>query len=102
MIQLRILRAQTFFQRLRGLMFYPTMPAGYDALLLDPCRAIHGFFMRFAIDAVFLDKDNRILKVATCPPWSVGPMAWRAQRVLEMRAGAAEKTGFVEGMRITV
>ena len=74
-------------------MFYREFPKGYDALLLEPCNSIHCFFMRFAIDAVFLDKNNQILKIATCQPWSVGPWVWRAKKVLELPAQAAQKLG---------
>ena len=100
MESLRILEAKSFWQRLRGLMFYADFPAGCDGLLLEPCNAIHCFFMRFAIDAVFLDGDQRALKIATCRPWSVGPLVRGAQSVLELPAGKAAQCGYKTGLRI--
>jgi len=51
-------------------------------------------FMRFAIDAVFLDRDLRVLKVAyDLPPWAPAIGAARANAVLELPAGTAARTG---------
>lgn len=51
--------ADTFISRFRGLMFYKVMP--YEALMVTPCNSIHMFFMKFDIDVVFLDKNNRVI-----------------------------------------
>ena len=32
-------------------------------MILAPCNGIHTFFMRFAIDVVFVDRQGRVLKV---------------------------------------
>jgi uncharacterized membrane protein (UPF0127 family) len=51
-------------------------------------------FMRFAIDAVFLDRDLRVLKVAArLRPWVPAVGALSASSVLELPAGTAERTG---------
>ena len=46
----------------------PLPPA--TGLLITPCNSIHMCFMRFAIDAVYLDQQGKILKI-TCHlrPW---------------------------------
>lgn len=54
--------ATTFWQRFRGLMLRRPLPPA-TALLIAPCNSIHMCFMRFAIDAVYLDKQGRILKI---------------------------------------
>ena len=52
--------ATNFWQRFRGLMLRRPLPPA-TALLIAPCNSIHMCFMRFAIDAVYLDKQGRIL-----------------------------------------
>lgn len=54
--------ATTFWQRFRGLMLRRPLPPA-TALLIAPCNSIHMCFMRFAIDAVYLDKQGKILKI---------------------------------------
>lgn len=52
--------ADTFTQRLRGLMFYKQPPV--KAIAIKPCNSIHTFFMKFKIDVLFLDSDMFVLK----------------------------------------
>jgi uncharacterized membrane protein (UPF0127 family) len=33
------------------------------ALLFKNCKSIHTFFMQFNLDIVYLDKDNKIVKI---------------------------------------
>ena len=48
------------------------------------------FFMRYAIDAVFVAKDGRVTKIAAnLKPWRIVPWARGARDCLELRAGAA-------------
>lgn len=53
--------AESFFERAKGLIGYKDLPPGEGMLILK-CNAIHTFFMKFAIDAVFLDKNDRVVK----------------------------------------
>ena len=58
-------------------------------LLLVPARSVHTCGMRFAIDAVFLDADLRVVKVVRgLRPWRLAS-ARRARVVLETEAGGA-------------
>jgi len=80
--------ADTFGTRFRGLLGRGGLPAG-DGLLLVDCGSVHMFFMRFAIDAVFIDRGMRVLKVAAgLKPWRLASCA-RARHTLELPAGAA-------------
>jgi hypothetical protein len=55
-------------------------------------------FMRFAIDAVFLDRELRVLKVShRLRPWLPMVGATRADSVLELPAGTAVRTGTQAG-----
>ena len=48
--------------RTAGLMFRRSLAPG-AGMWIVPCNGIHMMFMNFAIDAVFLDRDNRVKKV---------------------------------------
>lgn len=80
-------RAESLFARMRGLLGLRGLPAG-EGLLLAPCSGIHTLGMRFAIAAVYLDSEWRILKVDSRIP----PGRWfcsgglRTRRVLELAA----------------
>lgn len=78
--------ANTVHSRLVGLLNHKALASG-EALLLDPCNQVHTFFMRFAIDAVFLTKDNRVLGVSELQPWRLSALYWRARKVLELPLG---------------
>ncbi len=54
--------ARTFFERARGLIGTKSLAPG-EGLLIPRCNAIHTFFMSFPIDATFLDRDGRIVRV---------------------------------------
>lgn len=85
--------------RLRGLLGRRKLPAG-DGLLLRPSNSIHTFFMRFPIDAVFLDAELRVLRVRNdLRPWRAAS-ARRARAVLELPAGEAERRGVAPGERL--
>jgi hypothetical protein len=69
-----------------------------DGLLITRTSTITMLFMRFAIDAVFLDRDRRVVKVAHgLRPWVPAIGAARADSVLELPAGTAARTGTQAG-----
>ncbi len=76
--------ASRFFDRLKGLIGRRTLAPGTGLLILR-CNAIHTFFMRFAIDATFLDRHDQVVKVVRAiPPWRLFVWGgWRAVKVLE-------------------
>ena len=94
------LLAETMFARLRGLLGRSGLSSG-EGMLLRPAASIHPAFMRFPIDAVFLDREDRILKVAAeLPPWRAA--ACRGSRtVLELPAGEAARQGLRPGVSLT-
>ena len=94
------LLAETMFARLRGLLGRSALSSG-EGMLLRPAASIHTAFMRFPIDAVFLDREDRILKVAAeLPPWRAA--ACRGSRtVLELPAGEAARQGLRPGVSLT-
>jgi len=84
-------KPRTFIGRGVGLMFRGSLPAGHG-MLIDPCNGIHMLFMRFPIDAVFLDRLDRVKKLyRRVPPWyGVVWLVWGAAKVVELPAGSTE------------
>lgn len=74
--------------------------AAGEGLLLTPANSVHMFFMRYAIDALFLDRDDRVLRVVHgLAPWRMA--AKRGTRsVIELRAGECERHGIEVGDRL--
>ena len=65
----RCLLAETPLTRARGLLGRAGLERG-EGILLRPASSIHMWFMRFAIDAAFLDPDGRVLRIAEhLRPW---------------------------------
>ena len=79
--------ARNFWERARGLIGVKELPDG-EGLLIPKCNAIHTCFMSMAIDATFLDKDDRVVKVVRgIRPWRFFVWGgWRAVKVLETAA----------------
>jgi uncharacterized protein len=78
--------------RMRGLMGAPGLPAG-EGLLLTPAPAIHTAFMRFPIDALFLDANMRVVEIVEgLAPWRIASQR-KARAVLELAAGECARRG---------
>src|SRR5437763_2688605 len=96
----RCLLAETPFARLRGLLGRSGLSSG-EGLLLRPAGSVHTAFMLFAIDAVFLDAADRVVKVAsTLRPWRTAACRG-ARSVLELPAGEATRRGLRPGVALT-
>jgi len=92
----------TSFGRGLGLMFRQDLPAG-EGMWITPCNSIHMFFMRFAIDAVFLDKRLRVVRIYPgLRPWRVVPFVFRAHSVLELPAGAVDGLPLERGEPLSI
>src|SRR5437868_15485931 len=93
--------ARNPYSRMRGLLGRGGLAAG-EGLLLQPAGSVHTFFMRFAIDVVFLDRERRVLRVVEgLPPWRAAA-ARRARTVLELGAGGAGRVGPRQGGLLAV
>jgi len=57
-----------------------------------PLMWMHMFFMKFAIDIVFLDRTDRVIKIdRELSPWRVSSAAIGARKALEIEKGAARR-----------
>jgi uncharacterized protein len=89
--------ATSMWARFMGLMGRRALPEGH-ALYIRPCNSIHMFFMRFPIDAVFVDADGRVLRIyAGLKPWRVTRIVRRSKAVVELPAGALAAAGVTVG-----
>ncbi len=97
----RIMIADSFWTRFRGLLSRSGLEEG-EGLLISPCWSIHCLGMKFAIDAIFLDKDYRV--VAIHPDMNPGATASnrKARYVLELKAGEAAKHNIQVGEQLRI
>ena len=97
----RCVVADTPLVRMRGLLGRRDLRSD-EGILLEPAGTIHTFFMRFPIDAVFLDRDGRVLRVVeSMPPWRMAG-ARHARAVLELRAGESLRRGLAPGSTVVL
>ena len=95
----RVVVADRAHRRMRGLLGRRYLREG-EGMVLRPGWSIHTAFMRFPIDAVFLDADQVVIKIEP----EVGP--WRtvscrgAREVVELAAGECKRRGLVVGDRV--
>jgi len=92
----KVKTADSFFSRLKGLMFTREMK-DIDGMLIDSCKSIHTCFMMFPIDVFFINKSNEIIKVIReMHPWRMSKFYIKASRVLETMPNA-DKGSLQEG-----
>lgn len=79
--------AETFAERAKGLIGRTGLEPG-KGMLITKCNCIHTFFMKFPIDATFLDRDGKVVRIVrNIRPWRLWVWGgWRAKSVLETAA----------------
>jgi uncharacterized protein len=87
--------------RRKGLLDHDSLADG-SAMIIAPTSAIHTFAMRFTIDVMFVSKDGRVLKVRRDVKPRRMAAAWRAFAVVELPAGAIERSDTRPGDRLQV
>lgn len=91
--------AETPLRRMLGLLGRRGLAQG-EGLLIRPANSIHMWFMRFAIDAVFLDAGDRVLRITPeLRPWRLA-ICRGSKAVLELPAGACARAGLRQGDRL--
>ncbi len=74
-----------------------------DGLILDPCRLIHTWFMRMAIDVVFYDRRLRVTRVAReVRPWRFAWGGWSSRVTLELPAGTLARIPVTPGAQLRI
>jgi len=82
--------------RSKGLLGRTGLEPGHG-LWIVPCESVHTFFMKFAIDLVYLDRRNKVRKVKSAVgPWRISACL-SAHSVLELPAGTVQSTSTQSG-----
>lgn len=92
--------ADTYFKRLKGLMFTKDLPA-HNALQIIPCKEIHTFFMNYSIDVLYLDSKNNIVFIdENLKPGKIGKLVINAKSVIELRKGKIKESDIKVGQTV--
>ena len=93
--------ATSFGLRLKGLMFDRSLDES-QALIFYNAPAIHTCFMRFAIDIVFLDKENRVIRICEAiKPWKM-VFCPSSKLVIELPANRASRRSLKIGDKLDI
>lgn len=93
----RCLVARSLRDRTVGLLRTPDLAAGHG-LWIERSPSIHMFFMRYPIDAVFVDRDGRVVRIVErLRPWRIVAWVRGARDCLELPAGEARAAGIELG-----
>jgi len=88
-------------KRRKGLLGRESLAAG-EGMWIVPCEAVHTLGMRFAIDLVYLDRNNMVMKIRHgVPPWRMSA-CFSAHSVLELASGSVRRTGTMPGDRLEI
>jgi uncharacterized protein len=93
--------AGTSAERRTGLLGRQRLDPG-AGLWIRPCESVHTFFMKFAIDLVYLDGRQQVRKVRnSMAPWRLSACL-TAHSVLELPAGSVGLTGTRPGDQLAI
>ena len=93
--------ANTFLTRLKGLLGTKKLDNG-KGLVIRPCNSIHTFGMKYAIDVLFLDKHDSIVKTIKEMPAGKFSLCSSSCYVIELPPGTIEATGTVVGDMVSL
>lgn len=96
--------ADTHWTRLRGLLGRTSDDFGKGSgLWIVPCHGVHTLGMGFPIDAIYLDREMKVIHVeADLQPWRVAPVHRLATSVLELPCQTATQTKTTIGDKIEI
>jgi uncharacterized protein len=91
--------ADTSAKRSKGLLGRNGLAPG-EGLWIVPCESVHTFWMRFAIDLIYLDRLQRIRKIRkSVAPWRIS-VCLSAHSVIELPAGTIRDQDVHKGHQI--
>jgi len=94
--------AASYWTRTRGLLGRKSLTDD-QALWILRCNSVHTFFMKFAIDLIFLSEDMKVVRtVATVRPGRLVWPVWQAASVIELNAGFLSKNPLRVGEQLHV
>jgi hypothetical protein len=88
--------ADTSATRQRGLLKHTGLAEG-EGLWIVPCEGVHSFFMKFAIDVVFINKKRQVTKVRRNMVKNRIALSLRAHSTIELPVGMIDKSQTAAG-----
>ena len=84
--------------RLTGMICRRFVCGKFDALIFEKCSSVHTCFMRFPLDLVFIDRENKVVSVhRRVRPWKFVFGGRGASAVIELPLGAIDFSGTEKG-----
>jgi uncharacterized protein len=88
--------ADSAWKRSRGLLGRASLGVD-EGMRFEPASSLHMWFMRFAIDVIYVDRDERVVKlVREFKPWRMS-WAWGTRTAYELPVGSVDRAGVVVG-----
>ena len=91
--------------RMKGLLGRETLGED-EGLLIVPCSSIHMWGMKFALDVIFLTRENVVTdyveNIASGKIYASKRHHGKAHAALEVAAGTAEKNGLQRGDQLEI
>lgn len=89
-VAIQCMVAEGPFERMKGLLGRSHLTQG-QGMWIEPCNNVHTFFMKFAIDVVYLDWQGQILRIyKNMQPWRTHIPVWSGRVALELPVGASD------------
>jgi uncharacterized protein len=83
--------------RARGLLGKGSLPDG-AGIVITPCNSVHMLFMRFPIDVVYINRENRVVKaVSDLKPFRFSLGGAGAHAAIELPTGTVAASGTAPG-----
>jgi uncharacterized protein len=93
--------AESSAARRTGLLKHEKLEAG-SGLWIVPCEAVHTFFMKFALDLIYLDRKHRVkATVRGVRPWRFSACL-PAHSVIELPVGTIERSQTQKGDELEI
>jgi hypothetical protein len=87
---------------MKGLLGKKELPQG-EALWIKPCFSVHTFFMKFAIDVLFLNKKNQVIAaINNLTRNRMTRLYPQSLSVLELPTGTIDDTNTAIGDKIEI
>jgi hypothetical protein len=85
--------AQNPWGRMKGLLGRKEFPQG-KALVITQCQSIHMFFMKFSIDVIFCDRQDKVIGLCEgIKPFQLSPVFFKASYAIELPRGTITASG---------
>ena len=95
-------KADNFFTRLVGLLRRQSL-GPEEALWLIPSKGVHTIGMKFPIDVIFLDQNNKVIAtICDMAPRRLSSLRLSARSVLELPRGVVNKSSTTVGDQIEI